>query len=1314
MRISSLRVDGFGIFHEQEASGFAPGLNLFLGDNEAGKSTLLGFIRAVLFGFPRANSRDPSYPPLAGGVHGGRINVVTSGGRTFAVERKPGKGGGEVTVSGPTGSEGSDDTLQQLLAGITYEAFRNVYAFSLSELQTLESLRAESVKSVIYGAAAGAAIMALPRAEKSLQERLDSLFRTSGSKPLINRKLGELEDLARRLREASAGGAEYDTSCSKLAEIDQQIGELRQDLSRVVCEKETLNRYLSVLPDFHQLQADERSLAELDELVDSFPSEGLLRLEKMTGQLDQLDTQRAESEQRVAHLQDKLSQIVVNEPILREAESIRLLLENRRDFMAKVNRLPVEERQRQSLDESLSHGIASLGSDWSVDKVLAADRSIFTQETILRHQKGQLGIEKECASAMELLSERKRQLTEAEEAERGAEAAVNSLGEPPSSDEDELLARLEQGRTEFASAVRDLPHRQIELKQERKSLSNALREIDPKWTEREALEFDLSLAARSRVVQFDNTLRSQEADLQQAKALLSVKDQAYQAHCTSIEQIDVRIESLRPASASVEDLDQRKRTAGALRGFLTKKRELDQELAHLRERLADKTAAINRVAAPLPGAALFRPLAITFGAIGIILPLSLLLLGKNESAVIVLLAAALLIAVVVYFGRWLSPSAARPDNEQSRESLSTDARVVEASLARAQEQAAEVSSSIKRLGGQLGFEGGVTVETVEKAEEDIETDQKLRDRRQSLVENRTQLEKERELSRAELEKAQREVEKEGVDLATTQQQWTAFVEGAGMSATLPPTVINAVFGKIETVRQRIEAVRSLESRIEKIKNVINDYRGIALKILPASAPPPESSQDFTSQVDRILAERRALKELHSVASRSLADKRREVAQALKGSEEAKKKLKEAEKRQVEACASWQRSLADQGLPADLSPETATQALNRVDECIRQITGKNKLDLEIRSLREDIDRYQSELLMLQERLGRPAPAADRIVPTVDQLVAELETQKENTQSRADLQEQLQDAAAGLKNLQERIEREKSGLQALLEEAGAVDTEDFRRKHDLYSQRKALLASISTAERRLRSAGSGLALAEIEETLAALRQEDIPGQIRELEDRGKDVESRLEDLRRTRAEIQQLIKSLSSSDEVARLRLEEERLLTELRGSAMSWAKLAMARDLIRKAKKIYEQQQQPKVVREAEGFFSRFTGGKYTNLFAPIGEETIEVIEAGNARKKPEALSRGTAEQLYLAIRFGYIKSRAENAESLPIVMDDILVNFDPSRCRWAAEAILELASAQQILFFTCHPETVDRFTSCGSEVPIWEIKEGRIERRAAA
>ena len=145
MRIAGWFIVGFGVFKDREVRDLPAGLTVFLGANEAGKSTLLGFVRAVLFGFPRRRAGESHYPPLAGGRHGGRLFLEgPEGFRT--VERFAGRNGFRAWTA--TGEEISETDLQRVLGGADDKLFRSVFAFSLSELESLRTLNADR-KSVV-------------------------------------------------------------------------------------------------------------------------------------------------------------------------------------------------------------------------------------------------------------------------------------------------------------------------------------------------------------------------------------------------------------------------------------------------------------------------------------------------------------------------------------------------------------------------------------------------------------------------------------------------------------------------------------------------------------------------------------------------------------------------------------------------------------------------------------------------------------------------------------------------------------------------------------------------------------------------------------------------------------------------------------------------------------------------------------------------------------------------------------------------------------------------------------------------------------
>ena len=157
MRIHDLRIDGFGRFANLELGPFDRPVTVFHGPNEAGKTTLLEFIRRVLFGFPDGRSRLNSYPPLAGGRHGGRITIRSDGGEVVTVDRSQGGRGGVVTLTTESGEPLPSHNLPRLLGHHSRDVFQRIFAFAIDELHDDALLSNESVNSQIYSAGIGAA-----------------------------------------------------------------------------------------------------------------------------------------------------------------------------------------------------------------------------------------------------------------------------------------------------------------------------------------------------------------------------------------------------------------------------------------------------------------------------------------------------------------------------------------------------------------------------------------------------------------------------------------------------------------------------------------------------------------------------------------------------------------------------------------------------------------------------------------------------------------------------------------------------------------------------------------------------------------------------------------------------------------------------------------------------------------------------------------------------------------------------------------------------------------------------------------------------
>ncbi len=264
-----------------------------------------------------------------------------------------------------------------------------------------------------------------------------------------------------------------------------------------------------------------------------------------------------------------------------------------------------------------------------------------------------------------------------------------------------------------------------------------------------------------------------------------------------------------------------------------------------------------------------------------------------------------------------------------------------------------------------------------------------------------------------------------------------------------------------------------------------------------------------------------------------------------------------------------------------------------------------------------------------------------------------------------------------------------------ELAARSRATLERAQDARSERSQLLGRIEALDREKRSVsakadGARQVLIEIAQRRSFELEDLLPeleSAVNRAEEDLTEIRDRYETLAEQAAQLRGQLDDEGRDDQMARARQELEGLRVEASAAADRYTVLALAVRLLDRARERFERERQPEVVRTAARVFSAMTGGRYADVRVPLDDTGVSVVGADGAVRPSEQLSRGTAEQLYLALRVGLIGSLGEMGRSLPILMDDVVVNFDPERRAGAASAVRELANARQVIFFTCHPET---------------------------
>jgi len=300
VRIDGWRVDGFGILNDFRQEGLEPGVTVFLGENEAGKSTLLAFVRAVLFGFPRANARDErSYPPLRGGRHGGKLLLRDGNGGLWTISRYA-EGSREAAVTRPDGTAGTAEQLAVLLGGAGRLVFKSVFAFGLDELQKLESLTGEDVGNRIFDRSITGAGKSAREVIAALAKRQDELLKQRRGEAEVNNTVRKILGVEGELASARRLVGAYESLQATVDEQSAHAKSLHDDADEKQLRKTLIETFIELRPEWDELQERRMELNDLPAVQDAALAgdlaglvEELVSLRVLEQGLDQLEATRA-------------------------------------------------------------------------------------------------------------------------------------------------------------------------------------------------------------------------------------------------------------------------------------------------------------------------------------------------------------------------------------------------------------------------------------------------------------------------------------------------------------------------------------------------------------------------------------------------------------------------------------------------------------------------------------------------------------------------------------------------------------------------------------------------------------------------------------------------------------------------------------------------------------------------------------------------------------------------------------------------------------------------------------------------------------
>lgn len=168
-------------------------------------------------------------------------------------------------------------------------------------------------------------------------------------------------------------------------------------------------------------------------------------------------------------------------------------------------------------------------------------------------------------------------------------------------------------------------------------------------------------------------------------------------------------------------------------------------------------------------------------------------------------------------------------------------------------------------------------------------------------------------------------------------------------------------------------------------------------------------------------------------------------------------------------------------------------------------------------------------------------------------------------------------------------------------------------------------------------------------------------------------------------------VDTSDKAAHAREEMEAAIARYRAGVRPWAQLKLAQALLGEALRRYREKAQGPLIELASEYFNAMTGGRFVGLWVD-DDSGSPVLKAKPALGTPvavNALSEGTADQLYLALRLAALQVQRRADRMMPLVLDDVFITSDDERAAHVFQALEKFAVQGQVLVFTHHQHLVD-------------------------
>jgi len=404
-------------------------------------------------------------------------------------------------------------------------------------------------------------------------------------------------------------------------------------------------------------------------------------------------------------------------------------------------------------------------------------------------------------------------------------------------------------------------------------------------------------------------------------------------------------------------------------------------------------------------------------------------------------------------------------------------------------------------------------------------------------------------------------------------------------------------------------------------------------------------------------------------------------------------LTQAESQWQEWQQAWQAALAEAGHEDTLPVEQLETRLARMQDIQTLLAQMDSLRAdEIEPLQNALDSWMRHARTLADQLMPDASADISPQDIALTLAGRLKAARQDEAEHDRLQKQQARDRQTLEAARQQQIQVDAMLQPLRVAAGIDDLALLGPAIARSEDRRQIEHEIRRIETALREAGDGRPIESLRTEAASIEPDQLQVELNRL---GIEAGQVVEDISRLGAQHGQLkaaFDALNGSDAAARAAARQQEAAAGMAEAAERYLRLKTAARLLQWSMERFRQTRQGPMLARASEIFQALTLGSFSRLLVDADSHDsprlMSIRADGNKPVEVPGLSEGTRDQLYLALRLAALDQQASQGSRMPLIADDLFINFDDRRTEAGLQVLGDVSRRMQVILLTHHDHLV--------------------------